>query len=73
MKSMPRLYISLAGLLLLSACNDNSGSMPSNAVQPNDMTETVNRAVTTSPEDTSPIDIENMSIPASENAEPRML
>ena len=73
MKSMPCLCISLAGLLLLSACNDNSGSMPSNAVQSNDMTEIVNRAVTTTPDDTSPIDLENMTVPVSENAEPRML
>jgi hypothetical protein len=73
MKTMPRVCISLAGLLLLSACNDNGGSTPSNAAQPNDMTEIVNRAVATSPEDAAPVNVENMAIPAPENAEPRML
>lgn len=73
MKTMPHLCISLAGVLLLSACNDIGGSTPSNAAQPNDMTEIVNRAVTTSPEDAVPVDVENMAVPATENAEPRML
>lgn len=70
MKTMPRLYICLAGLLLLSACNDKSGS---NAVQSNDMTEVVKSAVVTSPEDAEPINIENMTTPTPENTEPRML
>ena len=72
MKTMSRLCICFVGLLLLSACNDNSSSTP-NAVQSNDMTETVNKAVVVSPDDTSPIDIENMTVPALDNAEPKML
>ncbi len=70
MKTMPRLYICLAGLLLLSACNDKSGS---NAVQSNDMTEVVKSAVNTSPEDAEPIDIESKIVPAPEDTEPQVL
>ena len=73
MKTIPRLCISLAGLLLLSACNDNGASAPSNAAQPNDMTEVVNRAVAISPEDAVPVNVENMAVPAPENTEPRTL
>ena len=73
MKTMRLLCGSLAGLLLLSACNDNNGSTPSNATQSNEMTGVVSRVVVTSPEDASPVDIESMTVSAPEDTEPTML
>lgn len=73
MKTMQLLCGSLAGLLLLSACNDNNGSTPSNAAQSNEMTEVVSRVIAASPENASPVDIDSMTVPAPEDAEPTML
>lgn len=70
MKNMGMLCISFSGLIMLSACNDGNDTASSSMVPRAEITDVVNRAVITAPENSSPVDVDGMSVLAPDNTEP---
>ncbi len=69
MKHMRMLCMSFFGLMMLSACNDGSDTASSSMAPRAEITDVVNRTVITAPENTSPVDVDGMSVLAPDNTE----
>ena len=73
MKNIRFLSVILAGLMILSACNDDNDSI-SLKMEPNtEITDVVNRELITTPENSLPMDVEGISVIATDNNDPAAL